>query len=295
MKAALLLSFLGLLSLVGAAPQEVTDSLMVEDLEDSSNEIPEGKVQEDTAHLSTLADVWDQTLADIVALEKIFLQWGASGSGSERQYFYTIEAASRDMAKQVTLIELAGRSRLYVYRDFAVLENHLGEELGVLEFSDLEGNDNKIEDLRTSNTAGNPSTLRRLVRYGKHDKDPYRTEGTFFDGYCRYGCSQMGVTFPHYYRPFFGYGYPLVGTEGFFPAGYGGNPVTELAANGVMAGVGGPGVGAASIGGAPAIGTYGGANGGTYGGTYGGSQSYVGAGPGMPQGMGTGGSPILRP
>lgn len=53
--------------------------------------------------------------------------------------------------------------------------------------------------------------------------------------YCRYGCGNiMGVTFPYYYRPFFGYGFPLLGTESYFPAGYGGNPVTALGVTGAL-------------------------------------------------------------
>jgi len=54
---------------------------------------------------------------------------------------------------------------------------------------------------------------------------------SFFDAYCRYGCGGMSVTFPYYYRPFFGYGYPLVGTESMFPQGYGGYPAAELMAS----------------------------------------------------------------
>ncbi|EZG46152.1 hypothetical protein GNI_134720 [Gregarina niphandrodes] len=58
--------------------------------------------------------------------------------------------------------------------------------------------------------------------------------------YCRYGCGNlMGVTFPYYYRPFFGYGYPLLGTESQFPAGYGGNPLTSLGSSGALATAGG--------------------------------------------------------
>eukprot|EP00922_Rhytidocystis_sp_ex-Travisia-forbesii_P044013 GHVS01065618.1.p1 GENE.GHVS01065618.1~~GHVS01065618.1.p1 ORF type:complete len:133 (-),score=18.26 GHVS01065618.1:78-476(-) len=51
---------------------------------------------------------------------------------------------------------------------------------------------------------------------------------SYFDAYCRYGCGGMAVTFPYYYRPFFGYGYPLTGTEGMFPQGYGGYPAAEI-------------------------------------------------------------------
>lgn len=57
--------------------------------------------------------------------------------------------------------------------------------------------------------------------------------------YCRYGCGNiMGVTFPYFYRPFFGYGYPLLGTEANFPAGYGGNPITSLGVSGALGPVG---------------------------------------------------------
>lgn len=62
--------------------------------------------------------------------------------------------------------------------------------------------------------------------------------------YCRYGCGNiMGVTFPYYYRPFFGYGFPLLGTEANFPSGYGGNPVTALGASGALSGGPGPIIG----------------------------------------------------
>eukprot|EP01053_Blabericola_migrator_P004981 Blabericola_migrator_1__4980@NODE_258_length_10736_cov_58_864373_g216_i0_p3_GENE_NODE_258_length_10736_cov_58_864373_g216_i0NODE_258_length_10736_cov_58_864373_g216_i0_p3_ORF_typecomplete_len258_score35_81_NODE_258_length_10736_cov_58_864373_g216_i0953110304 len=53
--------------------------------------------------------------------------------------------------------------------------------------------------------------------------------------YCRYGCGNiMGVTFPYYYRPFFGYGFPLLGSEPYFPTGYGGNPITPMGAAGLL-------------------------------------------------------------
>eukprot|EP01054_Gregarina_sp_Poly1_P005916 Gregarina_sp_Poly_1__5915@NODE_3113_length_1369_cov_6_483871_g1974_i0_p1_GENE_NODE_3113_length_1369_cov_6_483871_g1974_i0NODE_3113_length_1369_cov_6_483871_g1974_i0_p1_ORF_typecomplete_len171_score11_68_NODE_3113_length_1369_cov_6_483871_g1974_i0386898 len=60
--------------------------------------------------------------------------------------------------------------------------------------------------------------------------------------YCRYGCGNiMGVTFPYYYRPFFGYGFPLLGSEQYFPQGYGGNPITPMGAAGLLGPPGPPG------------------------------------------------------
>merc|ERR1712083_903650 len=53
-------------------------------------------------------------------------------------------------------------------------------------------------------------------------------ESTFLDTYCRYGCTIDALTAPNFYRPFFGYGYPMIGNEYMFPAGYGGNANTEL-------------------------------------------------------------------
>ncbi|CBZ52580.1 conserved hypothetical protein [Neospora caninum Liverpool] len=60
---------------------------------------------------------------------------------------------------------------------------------------------------------------------------PIGPPSSFMDAYCRYGCGGMSVTFPYYYRPFFGYGYPLVGTEAMFPQGYGGYPAAPLLAS----------------------------------------------------------------
>ncbi|EPT30365.1 hypothetical protein TGME49_282020 [Toxoplasma gondii ME49] len=60
---------------------------------------------------------------------------------------------------------------------------------------------------------------------------PLGPPASFMDAYCRYGCGGMSVTFPYYYRPFFGYGYPLVGTEAMFPQGYGGYPAAPLLAS----------------------------------------------------------------
>ncbi|PFH31256.1 hypothetical protein BESB_031300 [Besnoitia besnoiti] len=93
---------------------------------------------------------------------------------------------------------------------------------------------------------------------------PIGPPASFMDAYCRYGCGGMSVTFPYYYRPFFGYGYPLVGTEAMFPQGYGGYAAAPLLASqggapvitgasgpvlagGVPAAVGAPGFGAANV------------------------------------------------
>lgn len=68
-------------------------------------------------------------------------------------------------------------------------------------------------------------SLRNLQSVANNPLYPnYRPgEATFLDQYCKYGCVVDALTAPLFYRPFYGYGYPMIGNELLFPAGYGGN------------------------------------------------------------------------
>eukprot|EP00917_Polyrhabdina_sp_WS-2016_P001836 GHVP01003789.1.p1 GENE.GHVP01003789.1~~GHVP01003789.1.p1 ORF type:complete len:253 (-),score=47.74 GHVP01003789.1:51-809(-) len=163
-----------------------------------------------------LSKVSEKTLAELNQFGNINLRWGEIGSPTERSYHFQVEAAQRDGETGNTTLFLTGNHHIKVSKESATLFDAEGKEQGKLEFEKAIS----VEE----------GSLRKLIGY-----DNYRPgSATFFDAYCRYGCGNMAVTFPYYYRPFFGYGYPLVGMDNAFPAGYGGNPVTQLSANGVM-------------------------------------------------------------
>lgn len=123
------------------------------------------------------------------------------------------------------------------------LENEIYSEESSLPLSSSPSffSSSKLEEKSKERKEENSSSRRlgNLRSYLANDNGPGRYPQnidagpplTAFDSYCRYGCGGLAVTFPYYYRPFFGYGYPLVGTESMFPAGYGGYPAAPLLAS----------------------------------------------------------------
>ncbi|KAH8741201.1 hypothetical protein FG386_000108 [Cryptosporidium ryanae] len=72
---------------------------------------------------------------------------------------------------------------------------------------------------------------RKLISTNSHKhtaSHSLKTQSAYMAAVCKYGCGEMGVTYPYYYRPFFGYGFPLLGTEPYFQSGYGGNVETAM-------------------------------------------------------------------
>lgn len=116
-----------------------------------------------------------------------------------------------------------------------------------IEFNDAdESNHRKLRKLHGKKhyyTIPQPQPVQPKVEFKIDQTLPPVTEGQWnaypSEMYCRYGCGNlMGVTFPYYYRPFFGYGFPLIGTEKLFTPGYGGNPLTSMGPSGSLAGLG---------------------------------------------------------
>eukprot|EP00918_Siedleckia_nematoides_P012316 GHVU01027017.1.p1 GENE.GHVU01027017.1~~GHVU01027017.1.p1 ORF type:complete len:305 (+),score=52.43 GHVU01027017.1:37-915(+) len=185
-------------------------------------------------HVINLSAIPDLPLDMVMKMDTLRLKWGDVGGPDEKTYMYSVESVMQDATKHTTELRLSSNHKLVVYKGKAELFDEEGNQINVLQFT---------EPSPTLTT----NTLRRLMKYGGETKPGAKN---VFEMYCKYGCGQMGLTFPYYYRPFFGSGYPLVGTEGFFPAGYGGNPVTELAAKGLM---GTPGGGINAFGGDPGL------------------------------------------
>ncbi|KAF8819237.1 hypothetical protein IE077_001354 [Cardiosporidium cionae] len=186
-------------------------------------------------------------------MESLTLQWGASGSHEEIKYYFQIEFAMQDRKKGQTTLGLSFGHKLVAESDKATLLSPIGEELGVIQYFPpdkpldlIDGevkqflqrvsvNETRVVDDENLLFPTDDAVPRRLAGKGKYGRYPYNVDQglpeTFFDAYCRYGCGGMAVTFPYYYRPFFGYGFPLVGTEALFPQGYGGYPAAEILAS----------------------------------------------------------------
>ncbi|KAK6590302.1 hypothetical protein RS030_162522 [Cryptosporidium xiaoi] len=78
---------------------------------------------------------------------------------------------------------------------------------------------------------GDDFDKRKLISSNSHKhtaSHSLKTQSAYMAAVCKYGCGEMGVTYPYYYRPFFGYGFPLLGTEPYFQSGYGGNVETAM-------------------------------------------------------------------
>eukprot|EP00918_Siedleckia_nematoides_P012325 GHVU01027027.1.p1 GENE.GHVU01027027.1~~GHVU01027027.1.p1 ORF type:complete len:340 (+),score=51.57 GHVU01027027.1:37-1020(+) len=221
-------------------------------------------------HVINLSAIPDLPLDMVMKMDTLRLKWGDVGGPDEKTYMYSVESVMQDATKHTTELRLSSNHKLVVYKGtHAVLQRcnpvvapvcvcvrggvyvcvcrRAAFATGKAELFDEEGNQINVLQFTEPSPTLTTNTLRRLMKYGGETKPGAKN---VFEMYCKYGCGQMGLTFPYYYRPFFGSGYPLVGTEGFFPAGYGGNPVTELAAKGLM---GTPGGGINAFGGDPGL------------------------------------------
>lgn len=186
-------------------------------------------------------DIWRLPLAQIEKLATLTLEFKEDEYGGPRQYYYTVESLFRDLESATTEVRLSSNHHLLASEEEAVLTDEGGTVLGVLAFADEDDEEYGADDVEDSSEIRNTdekvgeTAKRRLGKKKKGKKGKPITPGPGGEeAYCMYGCGQLAVTYPYYYRPFFGYGYPLVGTDAQFPRGYGGNPVTELAAQGVI-------------------------------------------------------------
>nr|CEL66558.1 TPA: hypothetical protein BN1204_023685 [Neospora caninum Liverpool] len=244
--------------------------------------------------------IWDINTIPLFAIQNmgtLALRWGEDSSRNTTEMVLQVTGISRSGADLnshspenmgATTIFLAGGSTFVVGDERAVLYNSNGtimkalvkvgvpqpsqeeseqlsgpsEEEGALQFLGVRRLEPKPGGLfgKPKQTGFAPAMLPNGP-----PPAPIGPPSSFMDAYCRYGCGGMSVTFPYYYRPFFGYGYPLVGTEAMFPQGYGGYPAAPLlasqggspaimgASGPVLAGgvpataLAGPGMGAASV------------------------------------------------
>eukprot|EP00922_Rhytidocystis_sp_ex-Travisia-forbesii_P058355 GHVS01086259.1.p1 GENE.GHVS01086259.1~~GHVS01086259.1.p1 ORF type:complete len:306 (-),score=97.06 GHVS01086259.1:613-1437(-) len=145
----------------------------------------------------------------------------SSSGGGGREYFFHVLSAVRDA--DITTLQLSADSTLITDKARAVLLGRYGEELGRVQFQPAAAPQRQLGKL-----------MQRLADEGVGRYPRNHEVGnpeSAFEAYCRYGCGKVAVTFPYYYRPFFGYGFPLVGTEAMFPQGYGGYPGADLLAH----------------------------------------------------------------
>lgn len=172
-----------------------------------------------------LKDLNHVSLSTLRYLRSLTLQWPestSSSSAARRQSVYAVMAIERQ--ENETIVRLTRGHTLVADDEKAVLYDADSNELGVIKFSAAVG--------------GRRLGLKLLSKFKKRNdnfgKYPNNSQvgdpQDIFDAYCKYGCGKLALTFPYYYRPFFGYGFPLVGTQAAFPQGYGGNPATGMLA-----------------------------------------------------------------
>eukprot|EP00922_Rhytidocystis_sp_ex-Travisia-forbesii_P057824 GHVS01085575.1.p1 GENE.GHVS01085575.1~~GHVS01085575.1.p1 ORF type:complete len:332 (-),score=75.17 GHVS01085575.1:494-1489(-) len=175
--------------------------------------------------LSSLSSVPLEQLQNMHAL---VMKWptlteGKQETDNSREYLFHVVSAVRE--KDATTLNLSAESTLITDKTRAILLDSKGEEIGRVEFA-------------PSPPPPQPRYLGRLMDkltggegFGRYPRNSeVGNPETPFDAYCRYGCGKVALTFPYYYRPFQGYGYPLVGTQASFPQGYGGYPGMDMLA-----------------------------------------------------------------
>ncbi|KAL7067950.1 hypothetical protein ACR3K2_18590 [Cryptosporidium serpentis] len=165
------------------------------------------------------------------------------------QYLFHIESASREVpleeygsninsSSPINLkLNLTGGKSLILGKDKALLYEKSGALLHTITFPienyDILSENNELnnKDKRDNNKG---IQVRQLISSNSHKSSSYhslKTQSAYMAAVCKYGCGEMGVTYPYYYRPFFGYGFPLLGTEPYFHSGYGGNVDTAMSNN----------------------------------------------------------------
>ncbi|KAF7456006.1 putative transmembrane protein, partial [Cryptosporidium felis] len=146
------------------------------------------------------------------------------------------QGAEKQATEAVLKFNLTNRGTLSVFKDRAVLRDKLGNEIHEFRFHQKTppGEKSLRADARESKEPkGQTESIapRRLISSDSHRHSAHhslKTQSGYMAAVCKYGCGEMGVTYPYYYRPFFGYGFPLLGTEPYFQSGYGGNVETAM-------------------------------------------------------------------
>eukprot|EP00922_Rhytidocystis_sp_ex-Travisia-forbesii_P007090 GHVS01010356.1.p1 GENE.GHVS01010356.1~~GHVS01010356.1.p1 ORF type:complete len:353 (+),score=96.75 GHVS01010356.1:92-1150(+) len=181
--------------------------------------------------LSSLSTV---PIEQLQTMHSLVMKWpqkeDAVGGGGE--YLFHVLSAVRN--NKVTTLHLSADSKLVTDKERAILLDSQGEEIGRVDFSPPVVTTTSPPPATTSSSRRLGRLMARLADEGV-GRYPRNSEmgnpESAFDAQCRYGCGKVAVTFPYYYRPFFGYGFPLVGTEAMFPQGYGGYPGADLMAH----------------------------------------------------------------
>ncbi|KAH8582261.1 transmembrane [Cryptosporidium sp. chipmunk genotype I] len=176
--------------------------------------------------------------------------------GKKHQHMYHVESITREVSieemegeksqkkeEAVLKFNLTNEGTLSVYKEKAILRDRLGNKVHELIFEsknqNYENQSKDAEKLLRSDSKEEESERkgdsqpkhRKLISSNSHKHSAshsLKTQSGYMAAVCKYGCGEMGVTYPYYYRPFFGYGFPLLGTEPYFQSGYGGNVETAM-------------------------------------------------------------------
>ncbi|OII73363.1 uncharacterized protein cubi_02575 [Cryptosporidium ubiquitum] len=205
------------------------------------------------APLKSLENV-DAIILEFDEPEKVEPETQKIMKGKRYQYMYHVESIVREVSieetegektqeEAVLKFNLTNEGTLSVYKDKAILRDRLGNKVNEL-FFDSGNQKNEYQSKETekllrsdpkdegSEKQGeNQSKHRKLISSNSHKHSAshsLKTQSGYMAAVCKYGCGEMGVTYPYYYRPFFGYGFPLLGTEPYFQSGYGGNVETAM-------------------------------------------------------------------
>ncbi|KAL3127798.1 putative transmembrane domain-containing [Cryptosporidium hominis] len=176
--------------------------------------------------------------------------------GKRHQHMYHVESITREVSVEeieggkprkkeeaVLKFNLTNEGTLTVYKDKAILRDRLGNKVHEL-FFESENQNHEYQSKETEKLLRSDSkdeenekqgqiqpNNRKLISSNSHKHSAshsLKTQSGYMAAVCKYGCGEMGVTYPYYYRPFFGYGFPLLGTEPYFQSGYGGNVETAM-------------------------------------------------------------------
>ncbi|KAJ1606876.1 putative transmembrane domain-containing protein [Cryptosporidium canis] len=163
--------------------------------------------------------------------------------GKRHQHMYHVESIEREILmdeKEATLkFKLTNEGTLQVHKDKAILMDRLGNVIHEISFGPIHDHLGHQEKLLRSDPREEGSespeqdqpVRRKLISSNSHKHSAahsLKTQSGYMAAVCKYGCGEMGITYPYYYRPFFGYGFPLLGTEPYFQSGYGGSVETAM-------------------------------------------------------------------
>lgn len=182
--------------------------------------------------------LYNAPLKSLENIDSIILEFDEEDTGESRkgqvkrhQHMYHVESIEREISVEEAVLKfnLTNQGTLKVYRERAVLRDRLGNVVHELQF--FEQTKDGEKQLLRSDSKEDHSTRRKLISSNSHKHSAshsLKTQSGYMAAVCKYGCGEMGVTYPYYYRPFFGYGFPLLGTEPYFQSGYGGNVETAM-------------------------------------------------------------------